>query len=85
MEMGGAKRLHALSSLVLSFLFAPWALVHLLASTVRAGKREEREEEGGEGEREEEGREREREEEREKGGEGEREGEGEIGVFRQKK
>ena len=34
-EMGGAKRLHALSLLVLSALFAPWAFVHLLASTVR--------------------------------------------------
>eukprot|EP00731_Ephydatia_muelleri_P016695 Em0009g1119a len=33
-DMGGAKRLHALSLLVLSFLFAPWALVHLLASSV---------------------------------------------------
>ena len=33
-EMGGAKRLHALSLVVLSFLFAPWAFVHLLASTV---------------------------------------------------
>lgn len=33
-DMGGAKRLHALSLLVLSFLFAPWAFIHLLATTV---------------------------------------------------